>query len=62
MFLHTSHAPLNLHLHHICKIASPFCVSCLSTEESMHHFLLHQEIYTLLKHGLTAAEHTKTNE
>ncbi|KAG2047230.1 hypothetical protein BDR06DRAFT_861007, partial [Suillus hirtellus] len=40
VFLRTSHAPLNHHLHRIHKSDSSSCPHCPETEETVHHYLL----------------------
>ena len=39
MQLRTGHAPLNTFLHWIGRVDSPLCLACLSTNETIHHFL-----------------------
>ncbi|KIK31553.1 hypothetical protein CY34DRAFT_103138 [Suillus luteus UH-Slu-Lm8-n1] len=38
--LHTGHAPLNKHLHHISKSPTAQCLQCNKHEETVKHFLL----------------------
>ncbi|KAF8224647.1 hypothetical protein L208DRAFT_1310070, partial [Tricholoma matsutake] len=41
MQLHTGHAPLAKHLHHIGKADSPTCPACQQNKETVEHLILH---------------------
>ncbi|KAG2048099.1 hypothetical protein BDR06DRAFT_879181 [Suillus hirtellus] len=40
MYFCSRHIALNQHLHYIKRSTSLFCPICLTTEETIHHFLL----------------------
>ena len=50
--LRTRHAPLNQHLHHIGKTASPHCIACPGREETIYHLLFDCPQYTCECHTL----------
>jgi hypothetical protein len=55
MAIHTGHAPLNKHLHHIGKVASSHCPHCKHPEESVLHYLTVCPQYQHEHHIMTCA-------
>ena len=52
MQLRTGHAPLNAFLHRIGRVDSLLCLACLSTDETIHHFLFDCPAHMHARHSL----------
>ncbi|KNZ75063.1 hypothetical protein J132_05011 [Termitomyces sp. J132] len=52
--LHTGHAPLNRHLHHIGKFKTEICNSCKDRIKSMEHYLLECRAYKDDRHKMVS--------